>query len=171
VSQASGWIAVGRIGRAHGVKGEVTVLPLSEVASRFESGSLLFAGEGGDRPLTVATARRHRARLVVSFAEVGDRTQAEALVGTYLFVSVGSVPPLPEGTWWPHELVGCDVVTEGGRSLGTIREVVHGPANDLWATEGAGGEVLVPALKDVVRRVDLDGRRIVVREVPGLTGD
>jgi 16S rRNA processing protein RimM len=170
VTEAPGWIAVGRIARAHGIKGEVSVLPLSEVASRFEPGSRLFADERGDRPLTVASARRHRTRLIVAFEEVSDRTQAEGLGGVYLFVPAGSAPGLPEGSFWPHELLGCDVVTEEGRSLGTIREVVHGPANDLWAAEGAGGEVLVPALKDVVRRVDLAGRRIVVREVPGLTG-
>jgi 16S rRNA processing protein RimM len=161
---------VGRIARAHGVKGEVSVLPLSEVVSRYEPGSRLFAGEQGDRPLTVESTRRHRARLIVAFEEVTDRTQAEGLGGAYLFVPAGSVPALPEGSFWPHELLGCDVVTEEGRALGTIQEVIHGPANDLWAAEGAAGEVLVPALKDVVRRVDLAGRRIVVREVPGLTG-
>jgi 16S rRNA processing protein RimM len=170
VIRAPGWIAVGRIGRAHGVKGEVSVLSLSEVASRFEPGSRLFAGERGDRPLTVASARPHRARLIVAFEEVGDRSRAEELGGEYLFVPAASVPSLPEGAYWPHDLVGCDVVTEEGRSLGTIREVVHGPANDLWATDGPAGEVLVPALMDVVREVDLAGRRVVVREVPGLTG-
>lgn len=161
---------MGRITRAHGVKGEVSVLPLSEVPSRFDPGSRLFAGEGSDRPLTVASARPHRARLIVAFEEVGDRDQAEGLGGVYLFVPTATAPSLPKGAYWPHDLVGCDVVTEEGRSLGTIREVVHGPANDLWATEGEAGEVLVPALKDVVREVDLPGKRVVVREVPGLTG-
>ena len=61
------------------------------------------------------------------------------------------------------------LATEEGRALGTIREVIHTPANDIWATEGPDGEVLLPALRDVVRTVDLAGRRVVVREVPGLT--
>jgi 16S rRNA processing protein RimM len=107
--------------------------------------------------------------LLVAFQEVGDRTAAEELRGRYLFVPTSSVPPLPEGEYWTHDLIGCQVWTEEGRLLGAVREVIHGPANDVWATEGKGGEVLIPALKDVVHEVDTAGRRIVVREVPGLT--
>jgi 16S rRNA processing protein RimM len=160
---------VGRITRTHGVKGEVAVLPLSEVGSRFEAGSTLFLDEREDRPLTVAAARPHRQRLLVSFRGLGDRTSAEALRGRYLFVPASSAPPLPEGEYWTHELIGCDVLTEAGRSIGRIREILHTQANDVWAADGAGGEVLIPALKDVIREVDVAGRRVVVREVPGLT--
>lgn len=163
------WIAVGRITRTHGVKGEVAVLPLSEIESRFEPGSTIFLDERQDRPLTVASSRPHRQRLLVSFHEVGDRTAAEELRGHYLFVPSSSAPPLPEGEYWAHDLVGCEVWTEEGRLLGAVGEVIHGPANDVWAIKGQGVEVLIPALKDVVHEVDTAGRRIVVREVPGLT--
>jgi 16S rRNA processing protein RimM len=163
------WIAVGRVTRTHGVKGEVAVLPLSEVASRFEAGSMVFLDEREDRPLTVATSRPHQRRLLVAFHGVGDRTSAETLRGRYLFVPASSAPELPEGEYWAHELVGCEVLTEDGRRLGRIREIMHTQANDVWATEGEDGEVLIPALKDVVREVDVAGRRVVVREVPGLT--
>jgi 16S rRNA processing protein RimM len=61
------------------------------------------------------------------------------------------------------------VLTEDGRSLGRIREILHTQANDVWVAEGAAGELLIPALKDVVREVDVAGRRVVVREIPGLT--
>jgi 16S rRNA processing protein RimM len=163
------WIAVGRIGRAHGVRGEVAVLPLSEVDSRFEPASRLFLGEAEDRVLTVASARPHRHRLLVAFEQLKDRAAAEDLQGEYLFVPASSAPPLPEGEYWPHQLVGCEVVTESGRSLGRIREIMRGAANDIWAAEGDGGETLIPALRDVVESVDVTARRIRVREVPGLT--
>jgi 16S rRNA processing protein RimM len=163
------WVAVGRITRAHGVKGEVSVLVLSQVPERFEPGSRLFLDESDARPLTVFAVRPHRQRLLVQFEGVGDRNRAEALQGSYLFVPAASAPTLPEGEFWTHDLIGCEVVTEGGRSLGRIREVIHTPANDVWAAQGDGGEVLVPALKDVVEAVDLQGRRVVVRDVPGLT--
>lgn len=169
MSRPPEWIAVGRIARGHGVKGDVSILPLSELESRFDPGAKLFAGEDQARPLTVASARKHGNRLLVSFEGVSDRTEADRLRGLYLFVPASSVPPPPEGRYWAHQLVGCEVLTEAGRSIGTIREVVHAPANDVWAAEGAEGEVLVPALKDVVREVDLPGRRVVVREIPGLT--
>jgi 16S rRNA processing protein RimM len=161
-------VAVGRITRAHGLKGEVAVLPLSSVESRFEEGSSLFAGEGG-RPLTVASSRPHRGRMLVFFEGVDDRGKAEGLQGQYLFVPASWAPPLPEGEYWAFELVGCHVVTEGGRSLGTVREVIHTQANDVWVAQGEGAETLIPALKDVVASVDLEARRIVVREIPGLT--
>ena len=162
-------MAVGRITRAHGVKGEMAVLPLSQVASRFESGSHLFVGEQGDRPVTVSSSRPHRQRVLLSFEEVTDRTEAERLRGEFLFVPASSAPELPEGEYWAHELIGCEAVTESGRSLGTIREVIHTPANDVWAADGEQGEVLIPALKDVVALVDVAGKRIVAKDVPGLT--
>ncbi len=164
------WVAVGRVTRAHGIHGEVAVLPLTQVEARFAPGSRLYAGEDAARPLTVVGSRPHRGRLLIAFREVPDRTAAEALAGGYLFVPVDEVPPAPEGEFWPHQLVGCEVVTEAGRSLGPVREVLRTPANDVWvAREEGGREWLVPALKDVVAEVDLVGRRILVREVPGLT--
>lgn len=165
------WIAVGRIARAHGVKGEVAVQPLSQVGSRFDPGSRLYAAESEDRPLVVLSSRPHHARLLVLFEGIDDRVAADALRGTYLFVPASSAPPLAEGEYWPHQLVGCQVVTEQGRSLGRIKEVIRTTANDVWATDGGTGEdeVLIPALKEVVLKVDVEGRTIVVRDVPGLT--
>ncbi|MGH2557385.1 MAG: ribosome maturation factor RimM [Actinomycetota bacterium] len=163
------WVAVGRITRTHGVKGEVAVLPLSDIGSRFEPGSTIFLDERQDRPLTVASSRPHRQRLLVAFHGVEDRTAAEELRGRYLFVPSSSAPPLPEGKYWAHDLIGCEVRTEEGRLLGTVGEVIHGPANDVWVARSQEGELLIPALKDVVNQVDTAGRRIVVREVPGLT--
>ena len=164
------YVAVGRIARAHGVRGEVAVLPLTQVGSRFERGSRLLAGEGEDRPMVVASSRPHRDRMLVFFEGIKDRDAAEALQGTYLFVPATAVPLLPEGEFWPHELIGCEVIIDGGKTLGRLREVIHTPANDVWSVQGDDGtEVLVPALKDVVRDVDVEARRVVVREVPGLT--
>jgi 16S rRNA processing protein RimM len=163
------WVAVGRITSTHGVKGEVAVLPLSEVESRFEPGTTLFLDERKDRPLTVAFSRPHRQRLLVAFREVGDRTAAEELRGHYLFVPASWAPSLPQGKFWSHDLIGCQVFTDEGRALGEVREVIRTHANDVWATQGEEGEVLIPALKDVVLEVDTAARRIVIREVPGLT--
>jgi 16S rRNA processing protein RimM len=163
------YIAVGRITRAHGVGGEVAVLPLSQVAGRFEAGSRVLAGEDGDRPLVVVAARPHRSRLLVRFDGVSDRDQAEALRGTYLFVPASESPALPVGEYWTHQLIGCRVDTQEGRPMGRVREVIHTPANDVWVVQDGDVENLIPALKDVVSEVDVAAGRIVVREVPGLT--
>lgn len=157
-------LLVGRIAKAHGVRGEVSVEPLTEVEERFARGSSLLAGEEGDRSLTVATARPHTSRLLVRFEGVDDREAAEALRGTLLFVRPEGTPDLPEGSYWPHQVVGCEVVTEEGRSLGPVTEVLGGPANDQWVTPAG----MIPAIREFVVEVDVDARRILVRTPPGL---
>ena len=161
-------VVVGRLTRVHGVQGELSVLVLSEVPGRFDDGAVVYLENG--RALTVESARPHNARLLVRFREVPDRTAAEALRGALVVVPARTSPPLPEGSWWDHQLVDCEVRTDGDRALGRVTEIIHTAANDVWvAVSEAGAETLVPALKDVLVSVDVDAKRIVVREIPGLT--
>jgi 16S rRNA processing protein RimM len=161
-------VAVGRIARAHGIRGEVSVVVLSEVPERFEPGATVSLEDG--RRLTIDTARPHHDRLLVRFREVEDRTAAEALQGSLLLVPRSSSPALPEGSWWDHDVEGCEVTTDVGRALGIVAEVIHTRANDIWSVhDPSGSETLIPVLKDVVVSVDTAGKRIVVREIPGLT--
>jgi 16S rRNA processing protein RimM len=156
---------VGRITRAHGIRGEVAVQNLTEVASRFESGSKLRLEDG--RALTVSSARRHGNRLLVTFEEVPDRSGAEALRGQVLLVRREDTQPPPEG-YWIHQVVGLEVVTEDGRGLGRIAEVIHNPGNDVWVTSDGDREVLIPAVREVVLDVDLEGGRVRIRPIEGL---
>jgi 16S rRNA processing protein RimM len=161
-------VAVGRVTRPHGVTGEVAVVVLSEVPERFAAGAAVWLEDG--RALTVEATRPHKDRLLVRFREIADRTAAEALQGALLVVPESMSPPLPEGSWWDHQLIGCAVRTEAGRDLGTLTEVIHTAANDVWvATDADGAETLVPVLKDVLASVDVKAKLVVVREVPGLT--
>ncbi|HEX5948178.1 MAG TPA: ribosome maturation factor RimM [Actinomycetota bacterium] len=155
---------MGRIAKSHGVGGEVSVRPLSEVASRFEPGSVLRLED--DRTLTVERSRPHRDHVLVKFEEVGDRNEADALRGSVLLVNADQAPRIEEADrFWIHQVVGLEVVTEAGRSLGLIREVEGNPANDLWVTEGGA---LIPAVREVVVGVDLAAGRVTIRELPGL---
>jgi 16S rRNA processing protein RimM len=151
------------------VHGEVSVLVLSEVEERFSPGSTVLLEDG--RALTVGSSRPHRSALLVRFEEIRDRTAAEPLAGAYLFVPASEVPVAPEGSFWPHELEGSEVVTAAGRSFGRIADVIASPANDIWVVRDGERETLIPALKDVVVSVDAKARRVVVRDVPGLTAD
>jgi 16S rRNA processing protein RimM len=165
-------VAVGKITRAHGVRGEVAVLVLTEIEDRFLPGTELEAE--GRSPVTIESTRRDRGRLLIKFSGVEDREAAQRLSGVYLTVPRSSSPELPEGSYWPYQLEGCTVRTDTGVELGTISEVIHTQANDVWAARATGddgsiAETLIPALKDVVVSVDVAGRRVVVRDVPGLT--
>jgi 16S rRNA processing protein RimM len=161
-------VAVGRITRAHGVKGDVAVFVISEVAERFAVGASVWLEDG--RALTVESARKHGDRLVVRFREVHDRDEAEALAKELLVVPESMSPDLPEGSWWDHQLVGCGVTTDDGRALGELRDVIHTAANDVWSVvDDAGTETLIPVLNDVLVEVDVDAKRVVVHAIPGLT--
>jgi 16S rRNA processing protein RimM len=161
-------VVVGRLTRVHGLQGELAVLVLTEVPGRFDDGAVVYLEDG--RALIVESSRPHKDRLLVRFREVPDRTAAEALAGSLLVVPASMSPPLPEGSWWDHQLIGCEVWTEHDLALGTVTEIIHTAANDVWvAVAHPGAETLVPALKDVLVSVDVAGKRIVVREIPGLT--
>lgn len=161
-------VAVGRITRAHGVQGELAVLVISEVPGRFADGETVWLEDG--RTLTIESSRPHKDRLLVRFREVQTREQAEALQRALLVVPESLSPELPEGSWWDHRIVGLALETDTGRALGTVRDVIHTAANDVWsAVDDEGTETLIPVLRDVILDVDMDAKRIVVREIPGLT--
>ena len=161
-------VAVGRITRAHGVQGELAVLVISEVPGRFADGETVWLEDG--RTLTVESSRPHKDRLLVRFREVQSREQAEALQRALLVIPESLSPELPEGSWWDHRIVGCAIETDTGRALGTVHDVIHTAANDVWsAVDDEGTETLIPVLRDVILDVDMDAKRIVVREIPGLT--
>ena len=172
-------VVVGRIGKAHGVKGEVSVEPRTdEPGRRFADGSVLElrtpqgGPPAGSRParLTVAQTRRHRSRLLVRFVEVPDRTAAEALHGLQLVVAVDPAesPDDPE-EFYDHQLVGLSVVTTDGRPVGEVSEVLHSGAQDLLVVRAQDGrEVLVPFVGALVPVVDVAAGRLEVADRPGL---
>jgi len=160
-------VVVGRIAKAHGLRGEVAVQNRSDNPGRWQAGARVLLADG--RELTIEGARPHGRRMLVKFTGIDDRGGAEGLRGATLVVPESWLPPLPEGEWWSHQVVGCEVRTEGGRRLGVVTEVVANPANDLWVTVDEGVETLIPALADVLIDVDVASKRILVRDVPGLT--
>jgi 16S rRNA processing protein RimM len=161
-------IVVGVVTKPHGIHGEVTVQSRSDNPERWRPEAVVFDQAGTE--YRVSDVRAHGSRLLVRFHGVDDRTTAETLRGRELLVPESWLPELPEGEWWPNQIEGCRVVTVDGRDLGVVTQVIANPANDLWvAVDDAGRETLVPALTDLLREVDVVGKRIVVRDVPGLT--
>ncbi|HEX6249464.1 MAG TPA: ribosome maturation factor RimM [Nocardioidaceae bacterium] len=173
-------VVVGRIGKAHGIRGEVSVeLRTDEPDRRFPTGAVLrtqsphgAAPHGPDRPaaLTVRATRWHQSRLLVTFEEVRDRNAAEAVRGLLLAVDVdpSETPEDPE-EFYDHQLVGLAVVTPDGAPVGEVAEIVHGPAQDLLSLRAEDGrEILVPFVAALVPQVDLEAGRVVVVDAPGL---
>ena len=161
-------LVVGVITTVHGLRGEVAIQNRSDNPDRWGPGGTVLLGDG--RTLTIESSRSHGKRLLVKFEGIDDRTTAEALRGASLVVPESWVPALPAGEWWAYQLEGCAVETSSGRSLGVLTEIVANPANDIWiAVDPEGTETLIPVLADFLVEVDANARRIVVRDVPGVT--
>jgi 16S rRNA processing protein RimM len=164
-------LVVARVGRAHGVRGEVAVeVRTDEPENRLAPGAVLVTDPADRGPLTVLTSRDHSGRVLLQFVGVGDRTAAEALRGTLLQVDVDSERlPDEDDAWYDHQLVGLAVVDTVGTPLGSVASVLHLPAQDVLAVHRAdGSEVLVPFVSQLVPEVDVAGGRVVVSPPPGL---
>lgn len=165
-------VVIGRIAKAHGIRGEVVVDPRTDAPeARFAHDAVLAgrARDGGTRPLTVVDARAHGARLLVRFAEAADRTAAEQLRGTVLLAEASELPPLDDpDEFYDHQLEGLRAERVDGGGVGVVRGVVHAPAGELLAVDVAGREVLVPFVSAIVPEVDLAGGRIVIDPPEGL---
>jgi len=165
-------LLVGKVGRAHGIRGDLTIdVRTDEPDRRFAAGSVFATARG---TLTIASSRWHSGRLLVQFDGVADRSAAEALRGTELRAEIDpdERPEDPE-EFYDHQLVGLRVETdEGGTavSVGELVEVLHLPAQDLLVVrrEEGGPDALVPFVKEFVPVVDLTAGRVVITDPVGL---
>jgi 16S rRNA processing protein RimM len=164
-------LVVGRIGKPHGIRGELTVEVRTDAPEiRFAPGSVLATDPARVGPLTVAAARWHSGRLLLRVEGVADRTAAEALRGVVVSAEVpdDEVPDDPE-EFFDHQLRGLAVVTADGAPLGVVDDVVHLPAQDLLSVRREDGrELLVPFVSEIVPEVDVEAGRVVVVPPPGL---
>ncbi|MFE5091598.1 ribosome maturation factor RimM [Streptomyces sp. NPDC056638] len=164
-------LVVARIGRAHGIKGEVTVeVRTDEPELRLAPGAVLATEPAGAGPLTIETGRVHSGRLLLRFEGVRDRTAAEALRNTLLIAEVdpAELPEDPE-EFYDHQLMDLDVVLADGTEIGRITEITHLPSQDLFIVERPdGSEVMIPFVEEIVTEIDLEEQRAVITPPPGL---
>ena len=165
-------LQVGRIGRAHGIRGEVTVTPLTDdPAARFAVGNALVTDSASRPVLTVSGARQSGPVQVVGFEGIIDRNTAELLRGIGLFVDAGSLPEPDDDEFYDHQLVGLAVHHSNGDLLGAVVDVMHPPAAPVLVVKRPDdSEELVPFVKAIVPVVDLAGRRVVVDPPDGMFG-
>jgi 16S rRNA processing protein RimM len=161
---------VGRIARAHGLKGQVVVNPETDFPeTRFRPGAELFVNRSGrvDR-LTLAATRFQGGRPIVAFAGVEDVAAARALAGLELRIPAEWLAPLPRGTFYRHDLIGCAVETGTGEALGRVSDVEGDAGGSRLVLDTPGGEVLVPLAEDICTAIDVQGKRIVIEPPEGL---
>ena len=167
-----GCLAVGRITGVHGLRGEVKVELYTDFPERFAPGEVLLLGVDLEE-VEVVGVRPHKQNLLVQFDGVADRTAAESLRNLWLFVRETDAAELEEGVYWIHDIIGLRVVEENGDALGVITDVLATGANDVYVVRRPTGQpsaqdILLPAIPEVVRAVDLAQGVMTVHLLPGL---
>jgi len=163
------FVAIGRIIRPHGVRGEVAIEVLTDFPERFDTVEVVYLGnELEAEAWRVKATRWHKDHVLLALHGCPDRTAADKLRGLLVQVPIEEAMPLSEGEYYVHELVGLDVVTVEGEDLGRISDVLFTHANDVYVVVGPRGQILLPAIAEVVERIDLTAGQMVVRLMDGL---
>lgn len=158
-------ISIGKVVGVHGVRGMVRVYPLTDFPQRYvERPEVVLVGpDGSSRSARITEAKPHKGVYLVALDRVESRSEAERLVGGEVKVPRAAVVPLPEGSYYHFQLVGLKAVDESGEPLGVLVEVIDAPANDVYVIDDGHHRTLLPATREVVRRIDLAAGVIVIR--------
>ena len=169
VSSEPRFIAIGRITRPHGLRGELTVEVLTDFPERFDTLKVAYLGDSQQADVWEVTAARwHKDRVLLALRGCEDRTTAEKLRGLMVQIPIEEAMALSEDEYYPHELVGLDVVTTEGEDLGRVSEVIFTKANEVYVVTGPRGQMLLPAIAEVIEHIDLDTGQMTVRLMEGL---
>lgn len=166
------YLVVGRVLRPHGVRGELRVEVITGFPERLGQHDYFYLAHP-DSPEDVRCypseeMRQHKGAVLLKLAGCDDRNEAELLRDMLVQIPIEEAVPLEDGEYYQFQIVGVRVETESGEWLGQVAEVLETGANDVYLVRGPRGEVLLPAITDVVRELDMEERRMVVRLLPGM---
>ena len=163
-------VAIGKVVKAFGIRGDVVILPMTDNVARFKKLKRVFVGANSsiavEMPIQAMKIEQRGVRL--QFADVADRTAAEELVGSLLFVDEKDAVHPPKGTFFIHDIVGLNVIDDSGASIGVVKDVLKYPANDVYVIESNGKELLLPAVKEFIKKIDLEAKTIRVKLIEGM---
>lgn len=162
------YLAVGRITRPHGVRGELRVEVLTDYPEHLAEKKVLYVGRQ-HRPYKVRGLRFHQEAALLTLEGCDDRNAAGALRGSLVEIAVEDATPLEDDEYYHYQVIGMRVETDGGEVLGEVADVFEAPgANDVLVVYGPRGEILLPVIEDVIADFDLETNRICVHLLPGL---
>ncbi len=163
------YLAVGLLRRPHGVRGEIMLETYTDQTEIFTSGASFYLGDDY-LPKKLASARRHKQGILVSFEGIADRDEIGRFRNTSLYAKEADLPTLPDGEFYDHEIIGLEVIIEeSGKSLGFIKEILKTGANDVYVIESEqGSDILLPAIPSVVLDIDLGQQQMSINLLDGL---
>jgi 16S rRNA processing protein RimM len=169
---AEEFITIGKILSTHGRSGAVRVLPLTDYQERFRTKSRVQISVKGSRKImNIEEAVPHQKYFIVKFAEIPDMNAAEEIKGGILEITRDELFPLPENTYYIFDIIGLSVSDKNRGQLGKITDVLQTGSNDVYVVDTGARPLLIPALKQVVKEIDLSGRFMVVELPAGLVDD
>lgn len=163
-------VRIAKVVNTHGVRGEVKAVPLSDFPDRYASLKQVFVeGDKRNQVCTVESVRWNKGHLLMKFEEIDNPEHAGLLKNKYLVIPIDDVIPLPEDSFYLFEIIGLDVYHSDGGKIGTVKDVLQTSANDVYVIQDQNEkEVLIPALKNIVKQVDLENNLMIVQVPPGL---
>ncbi len=161
---------IGQIVGVHGIKGNCKIRSYAESLSVFQSDSVVIVAtsDGRQKPYEINWVKPHAKAALISFKGVDTRDQAEALIGCELFIEKSRLPDPEEGSYYWFDLIGLDVFDADQKYLGRLESIIQTGSNDVYVVKEDDTEILIPALKSVVQKIDLKNRRMQVDLPEGL---
>lgn len=162
------FVVIGKFRRPHGIRGEIRMTVLTDNPDLIKPDQIIYAGEGY-KPYTVKNFRWHGDDMLINLKELPDRTAVEIFRNIMVYMKSADAPELPDGEYYLHQLVGMEVITDQGESLGKLKEIILTGANDVYLVDSPQGkDILLPAIDEVVLDINQEKGEILVHIIPGL---
>ncbi|NOZ25825.1 MAG: 16S rRNA processing protein RimM [Nitrospirae bacterium] len=165
----SSLVSIGRVVKSRGVKGEFVVAPLTFSLKRYDDVSRVYIRIGDEtREFTLEYYRPYGRMVIVKLSEINSPEDARLLKGRHLMVPEEESPPLPEGVYYYYQIIGMDVFTTDGAFIGRVTDIIETGSNDVYVVRDGDREYLIPAVRDVIKEIDTEKKRIVITPEAGL---
>lgn len=161
---------IGKIVNTHGINGEVKVFRITDFSERFMPGETVYIALNSTlKTLKINTHRVHKGFDLLHFKDYDEINDVEPFKEAYLQIHGSQLTDLEENAYYFHEIIGCSVYTDKGEAMGHVKEILTPGANDVWVVEPAGGkDILIPYIADVVKKVDVSDKQIIITPMEGL---
>ena len=161
-------ITIGRVVKPHGIDGTLKVFPLTDFPQHFQSLKVVFLIKDRTTEVSVEEARLHKGHVLLKLRQCTDRSCAEKWTGAEIAIDSSELWPLKDGEYYQFQIEGLHVITEEGESLGEVAEIIPTGSNDVYVIRKGEREYLLPAIKEVIKSVDLEKKEIIVHLLEGL---
>ncbi len=159
------FITIGKILAPWGIEGQLKVEVATDFPQRFTPSSKVYINL---QPMTIDSAEWHKGKAIIKLNTIDGIEDAEKLQGQLVEIHHNQLRPLPEGQYYHFQLIGLEVWTTQGELVGNVTEILSTPSNDNYVVSGAKGEILIPAIEDVIKSIDLDKGCLVIEPIEGL---